>query len=154
LINLELGTVFRWNNFPDARYGEKDKARWFICVGFSGIFAQVAEVFLCTTTTQLEAFKDPKRRKGHNHHIFKTKPFDSECAIDFFEAPYSITQDKIDKLQNDIEIKGKLDKNILTLIYNSLYLSCNISPMELNDIHTSYNNAGITGLKKPKLSKK
>jgi len=40
------------------------------------------------------------------------------------------------------------------MIYNSFLLSKNISPIELLDIHASYNKAGITGLKKPKPYKK
>ena len=155
--NLELGTVLRWNNFPDARYGEKNKARWFVCVGFSNLFDQIAEIFLCTTTTQLNSFKYNGNRKGHNHFIFdvnKFNFFDEDCAIDFFEKPYAVNQDRLNKYQNDIEIRGRLDNDTLIFIYNSLFVSKNISPIELSDIHTSYNMAGITGLKKVKPSKK
>jgi len=70
----EIGTVFRWINFPYARYGEKDKPRWFICIGFSSIITSMVtgteEIFLCTTTTQLDSFKNGGIRKGHRYYIF------------------------------------------------------------------------------------
>ena len=154
---LEIGTVFRWINFPVPRYGEQEKPRWFICIGFSSIVSGIEDIYLCTTTTQLNSFKSSGSRKGHRHFIFNTDKFpffDEDCIIDFDEKPYTISKEKLNKCKDDISIKGKLDNNTLIMIYNYFFLSNNISLLELHDIHTSYNNAGITGLKKPRPYKK
>ncbi len=152
-MNLEVGTVFRWDNFPDARYGSEEKARWFICVGFSGKFAQIAMVYLCTTTTQLEKFKKTGSRAAHSKHIFTTNQFqcfEQDCAIDFDERPYPLEKSKLSVCQKDIEIRGSIDKNTLRMIYNRFFRSRSMSYKEIVDIHDSFNMAGITGLKKPK----
>jgi len=156
-LTIKIGTVFRWNNFPDARYGEKNKARWFMCVGFSGAFVQISVAYLCTTTTQLEKFKGTGSRRNHDHFIFKTNQFptfDEDCAIDFDEKPYLIELRKLNAHLKDIEEKGVLDENTLRMIYKRFLRSKHISFKELSDIHNSLNVAGITGLKKPKRFKK
>jgi hypothetical protein len=156
-LNLEVGTVFRWDNFPSRRFGGESKARWFVCLGSSGIFAQVAIVYLSTTTTQLQHFGTSGTRKKHSKFIFKTNEFpvfDKECAIDFHEQPYSIELAKISNYQNDIEIRGMIDENTMRMIYKRLSSSGFTSPKILSDLHDSFNRAGITGLKKPKHRKK
>ena len=156
-MNLEVGTVFRWDNFPSHRFGGESKARWFICLGYSGIFAQVTNVYLSTTTTQLQHFGTSGTRRNHSHFIFKTNQFpffDKECAIDFYEQPYSVELTKISNCQNDIEIRGTIDENTMRMIYKRLSSSGFTSPKILSDLHDSFNRAGITGLKKPKHLKK
>jgi hypothetical protein len=155
-LNIELGTVFRWINFPSPRHqksGNNNKPRWFICVGFSGEFAQVAVAYLCTTTTQIEKFQSGGVRSGRAHFVFKTsqfKFFEEDCVIDFDEAPYSMRKEQLKAFESDIEIRGTLDEQTLRMIYNQLLRSRFISSMELQDIHDSFNMAGISGLKKPK----
>ncbi len=156
-MNLEVGTVFRWDNFPSHRFGSESKPRWFICLGFSGIFAQVATVYLSTTTTQLQHFGTSGTRRNHSHFIFKTNQhpiFEEDCVIDFDERPYPVAETKIESHQNDIHIKGRLNEDTTRMIYNRFLRSRSLSVMELSDIHASYNNAGIVGLKKPKPLKK
>jgi len=41
-LTLEIGTVFRWDHFPIPRYGGKTKPRWFISLGETGPFSQLA----------------------------------------------------------------------------------------------------------------
>lgn len=156
-MNIEIGTVFRWNNFPLPRHGDEEKARWFICVGFSGLFSQIASVYLCTTTTQIESFQSPGIRSTHSHFIFKTNRFpvfDQECAIDFDEPPYLIELTRLTSHQRDIEIKGNLDENTPRMIYKRLLSSKFTSPKILSDLHDSFNKVGITGLKKPRHPKR
>ena len=156
-MNLEVGTVFRWDNFSLHRFGGESKPRWFICLGFSGFFAQVAIVYLSTTTTQLQHFGTSGKRRNHSHFIFETNQhpiFEEDCAIDFDERPYHANKANIKSCKNDIIIKGQLNEDTMRMIYNRFYRSRPMSVMELNDIHTSYNNAGIVGLKKPKPLKK
>lgn len=152
-MTLEVGTVIKWHNFPAPRFGTEIKPRWFICIGFSATFAQFSEIYLYTTTTQLEQFKRGGSRGAHSHFIFKCnqyKVFEQDCAIDFHEPPYSISQSLYEQKQVNIEVKGKLREQDLRMIYNKLLPSPAIAPIVLRDIHSSYNKAGITNLKKPK----
>ncbi|MBU3896712.1 MAG: hypothetical protein KJ697_02145 [Nanoarchaeota archaeon] len=155
-MNIDVGTVVRWNNFPLPKYGEEKKPRWFICIGFTGIFAQVAEVYFCTTTAQIDKFNSGGIREKRDHYIFQTNHpkysmFDENCIIDFEEKPYVVTKNKLNYHQNDIEIRGELDEQTLRMIYNCILKSNRrLSLMEKRDIHDSYNKFGITGLKKPK----
>jgi hypothetical protein len=154
-LNINVGTVIRWNSFPLPKYGKEKKPRWFICIGFTGIFAQVAEIYLCTTTTQTNSFESGGAREKRDHYLFKTNHsrysmFDQDCIIDFDERPHVITQTKINDHQNDIEIKGQLDEQTLRMIYNRMCKCKFLSLMEKRDIHDSYNKYGITGLKRPK----
>jgi hypothetical protein len=152
-MSIKVGTVFRWNNFPDNRYGEGNKARWFICVGFTGTFSPCPLVYSYTTTTQLHHFSSGGIRDRHSHHIFKVSEhpcFEQDCAIDFHESPYSIENDKLYDFSVDIEEKGVLQEQILRMIYKRTITSRQISYMVKMDIFTSFNQVGITGLKKPK----
>jgi hypothetical protein len=160
-LNLEVGTVIRWDNFPDPRFDidNEIKARWFICLGFSGIFAQIAVVYLSTTTTQLQHYKESGKRKNHSHFIFQTNQyptFEKDCVIDFSEQPYPATETKLKSCQNDININimGKLTEDTMRMIFKRFSRSGSVAPKVLGDIHTSYNNAGITSLQKPKHHKK
>jgi len=152
-LNLEVGTLFRWNNFPDPRYGSDIKARWFIYLGDTGPFSQIAIFYLATTTTQTNNFLKGGTRAGHSHFKFETRQFpifDEDCIIDFDESPYSIEKENFLKKQSDIIIKGRLKEETLRMIYKRFLESGVCSKMEMLDIHNSFNNAGITGLKKPK----
>jgi len=136
------------------KYGGGIKPRWFICLGFTDQFAQVSSIYLSTTTTQIEHFRQHGQRGGHAHFLFRAEEiqvFEQDCIIDFFERPYSIDKTKIDEHSGDIEIKGSLDEQRMRMIYNKYLVSKNTSPMEMLDIHNSYNLQGIEGLKRPKI---
>ncbi len=152
-MNLKVGTVIRWDNFPSQRFSGKKKARWFVCLGFSGVFAQIATVYLSTTTTQLQHFKDHGERSRHSRFIFETKQFplfEQDCAIDFDEPLYPTEESQLDKYSKDIEIRGELEVETMRMLYKRFLQSPQLSRKVLFDIHDSYNKAGITGLKKPK----
>lgn len=76
--------------------------------------------------------------------------FDDDCIIDFDEKPYSIEKNNLLKNQASIVEKGKLNEQTLRMIYNRFLESGLLSKMEMLDLHSSFNNSGITGLKKPK----
>lgn len=152
-MNLEVGTVFRWNNFPFQKYGSEVKARWFVCVGSSGLFAQIAMVYLCTTTTQTDKFKGGGNRCNHSHFKFEISQFpefEEDCVIDFDEKPYSMEKNRLLSYKDDIETRGKLNDNILRMVYKRLQQSGLLSYVEKCDIYDSFNRCGITGLKRPK----
>lgn len=148
---MDVGTVFRWKDFPEPRSGEV-KARWFIYLGDSGPFSQVLIAYLCTTTTQIHHFKSGGNRSSHDHHLFQkapSSPFEEDCILDFDERPHAVAKST---LENNpcIEPKGKFDEQTLRMIYNRILKSKFFSKVVLRDIHESFNKAGITGLKRPK----
>lgn len=152
-MNLEVGTLLRWNHFPWPRYGTEIKPRWFICLGETGPFSQISFIYLATTTTQIEHFQPGGTRTGHNKFKFETRQFaffDDDCILDYDDPPYAIKKQDLLNHLADLEVKGKLNEQTLRMIYNNLLKSDSYSKMVLLDLHNSFNNAGITGLKKPK----
>jgi len=148
---LRVGTVFKWNDFPDIRYGGKLKPRWFVYLGETTKIQPPIIAYIQTTTAQKSDFNPGGNRNTHIHYEFKSEktPFEVDCIIDF-SIP-SLDYEK-EKLENNpqIEIKGELDTEILKILYNKMYKSPQYSKMKLLDIHNSYNMVGIAGLKKPK----
>jgi hypothetical protein len=150
-VTLDVGTVFRWKDFPGPRGGGV-KARWFIYLGDSGYFSQVLLAYICTTTTQIQHFQLGGDRSSHDHFIFKkwpSSPFEDDCILDFDEPPHTPRESILEK-NPSIEEKGKLDEQALRMIYNRLCRSNAYSKIILRDIHESFNKAGIIGLKRPK----
>jgi len=80
--------------------------------------------------------------------------FDQDCAIDFDEKPYLVNLTTLTVHKKNISIRGKLKEQTLRMIYNRLLRSMPLSPIEMNDVHDSFNKAGITDLKRPKRSTK
>lgn len=71
------------------------------------------------------------------------------------KLPYAdVNEAKIKSCQNDIIIKGQLNEDTMRMLYKQFLRSRSLSIVELSDIHNSYKNAGILGLKKPKPLKK
>jgi len=148
---LNVGTVFRWKDFPDPRDGGV-KARWFIYLGDSGYLSQVLIAYPCTTTSQINHFQDGGDRRSHDHYLFKKSPkspFEEDCILDFDEPPHTPRKSSLEN-NLSIEEKGELDEQTLRMIYNRVCRSRTYSKVILMDIHESFNKAGITGLKKPK----
>lgn len=149
---MKPGTVFKWNNFPYPRIGDQIKARWFVCLGNTGLLSDPIIVHLCTTTTSLNDFKSGGKRSSHRFLLFEKiryPCFEEDCILDFDEPSFSESLKSLET-NKDIEIKGELDNQTLKSIYNGISVSKYYSPQILLDIHTSLNQIGITGLKKPK----
>ncbi|MFW6137804.1 MAG: hypothetical protein ACOC7U_01390 [Spirochaetota bacterium] len=148
---MRVGTVFKWNDFPDRRLGGELKPRWFVYLGDTGKFRTPVIAHINTTTTQLLDFQPGGKRYGHIHNIFKAEetPFECNCIIDFSSPLYHYHKEDLED-NPDIEIKGELNEEILKILYNKMVESAYYSKIVLLDIHRSYNMAGITGLKKPK----
>lgn len=151
-MRLTVGDVIRWDPFPYPREGTV-KARWFICLGRSSIVSTPVFAHLCTTTTQLHQFEAGGSRANHNIRRFGSKQykmFDADCALDFEEEPYPITEDVLRKCENDITLRGRLDIDTMRNIYNQFLKSDVISKMIMFEIHESFGRDGITGLKRPR----
>jgi len=152
-LTLEIGTLLRWDHFTQPRYGTETKARWFIYLGETGPFSQIALIYLATTTTQMDHFQQGSSRAGHSHFKFETRQFnifDYDCILDFDDPPYAIEKVTFLNRQADIAVKGKLNEETLRMIYNRFLKSGACSKMVMLDIHDSFNKAEIAGLKKPK----
>ena len=150
-MNLKVGDVFRWIDFPDPR-GGPIKPRWFVYLGETGSLSQVAFAYLSTTTTTLDDFKAGGKRSLHDHHVFKKEEvtfFDEDCVIDYEERPHTVKISKLETHLADIEPKGKLPTDKLRMIYKRVLKSDNYSKSILNDIHDSFNRSGIMGLRRP-----
>jgi hypothetical protein len=68
--------------------------------------------------------------------------------LDFDEPPFPESQGSLET-NKDIEIRGELNKETMKLIYDGVLKSPHYSPKIRLDIHTSLNQIGITGLRKP-----
>jgi hypothetical protein len=110
-------------------------------------------MYLCTTTTNLRDFEPGGKREHHTTCLFKTaspdSPFDEDCILDIDEGPYSLPEAQISN-NKDIEIKGKIGEQDMRMIYNRVVRSHRFSNRVKRDIHQSFNDAGITGLRMPK----
>jgi len=150
---LHVGTVFRWNRFPSPRYGGETKARWFIYLGETGQFSQIASVYLCTTTTKADHFKTGGSRERHSHFKFEVRQFpefEKDCILDFDDPPQPIEKTNLLNKSEDIDVRGRLSGDIIRMIYKRYLQSGSCSKRVLLDIHESINRDGISGLKKPK----
>ncbi|MDO8723218.1 MAG: hypothetical protein Q7J31_13495 [Syntrophales bacterium] len=152
-MTFEIGTVFRWDNFPLPRYGDETKARWFIYLGETGTFSHIAIIYLVTTTTQTNHFQSGGARSGHGHFRFEPRQFpafEEDSILDFDDQPYAIEKTRYLSNESDISVKGKLKEDTMRMIYNRFLQAGSCSKMVMLDIHDSFNKAGITALKKPK----
>ena len=117
-MTLDIGTIFRWDNFPLPRYGGETKPRWFIYLGETGPFSQIAIIYLATTTTQKAHFETNGDRCHHDFFRFEARQFsefEEDCILDFNEAPYPIEKDKFLKAQCDITNKGTLKEETMRI---------------------------------------
>ena len=148
---MKAGTIIKWNNFPYPRYGGEVKARWFVCLGDSGLLSEPVFIYLCTATTSLKDFESGGKRERHTICRFqaRTSPFDEDCIVDVDEGPYSLSQHELAN-NADIEVKGQLTEQDMRMIYNRVVRSNRFSKREKLDIHRSFNDAGIDGLKLPR----
>lgn len=150
-MNFEPGTVFVWKNYPYPRYGAEIKNRWFIYLGETGPFSQIAYVYISSTTTQVSKYDSYQSREKHSKFKFDVNNFplfDEECVIDFFEKPYEIKREWFEKEKDNIEEKGKLRQDTMKMIYGSFQRAGVCSKIMLQDIRESFNRAEITGLSK------
>jgi len=120
-------------------------------LGDTGLLSTPIIVYFCTTTTSEDDFKPGGRRENHRFLKFEKKKypcFDEDCLLDFDEPPFTEPGKSLES-HKDIEIKGELDKYTLKSIYEGVLRSQFYSPRVLLDIHSSLNQIGITGLRRP-----
>ncbi len=148
---MNVGTVFRWDQFPFPKFSSEEKPRWFIYLGKSSIFETPIFAYMCTTTSKTQYYKIGGSRDSNPHIIFRSGEygFIEDCILDLKTGFYSQITLKQLETNPDIEIKDVLCEVMLRRIYK-LILSTQFIPRKIkNDIHDCYNLDGITGLKRP-----
>lgn len=149
-MRLKVGDVIRWNDFPYPKEGEI-KPRWFIYLGRSSNITHPIFLYFCTTTTQLQYFNAGGNRAHHTLKRFDVRQFsifEENCILDYEEGIYdNLTEDKFIKCEANIEMKGSLDSDTMRNIYKQYLKSDICSRKILIDLHESFNQDGITGLK-------
>ena len=120
----KVGTVLKWNNFPDPKKGIEIKPRWFVYLGISSVFSIPIFAYISTTTTKIKDFESGGKRQTHNKIYFSkdNSPFEEDCVLDFDEGYYSIEKEKLE-MNSDIEIRGEIDIITLKRIYNGILKS-------------------------------
>lgn len=85
---FQVGTVFKWNNFPDAKFGSEIKSRWFIYLGTSSVFSIPILAYISTTTTKIKDFESGGKRESHDKIKFNNTdfPFEEDCILDIDEG--------------------------------------------------------------------
>jgi len=141
-MQVEVGAVILWHNFPNPQFGGKPKPRLFLSLGFTGPGVQPRLCYLHTTT----------RTRRNQVHFFisctKYGFFDHDCYLYFNEPPYPRQENEINS-HRDICAVGKIDKLDMKAIYEGIRQSRVYSLMQKMDIRYSLNLAGITGLRSP-----
>lgn len=104
-----------------------------------------------TTTKKLHYEKGGTRESFQNIRIKAGQfGFPEECIIDLITNFYSnIEYDTFIRAQSNITVIGKLDEEMMRRVYKLVLVATNISPKIKKDIHSSFNLAGITGLRMP-----
>jgi hypothetical protein len=151
----KVGDVLKWIDFPlpdDEK--SSPKPRWFISLGEIKDGTHCA--IMCTPTTQLQYYEEGEKRS--RHPIIRIKAgrfgFESDCILDLkINLIYrGLTPEIILKCQENIHVVTNIriqEENLLREIYNKI-LKSGHPPVIVQDIHDSYNLAGITKLQKPK----
>jgi hypothetical protein len=149
---MEIGTVFKWLNYPKPQYG-RVKDRWFVYFGTTSILSLEQNVFIFTTTGKTKLYEKGGSRESHKNIIrFEVGEygFEMPCVIDsyFFQNNWPV--EEFNNYRSDHEVKGKLPNQVLSDFYYKLLNEGNIETIIIKDIRRNLNSIGIFNLKVPK----
>jgi hypothetical protein len=149
---MEIGTVFKWINYPKQRDGIT-KDRWFVYLGTSSIVVKPLNVFIFTTTSQINLYESGNKRENKKNTIyFKAGDFgfDLDCILDVFNFQNNWTIEEFEKYKDNFDIKEKVSDEKLKIIYEKILKENSIQKIIKTDIRRNLNSIGIFGLKGPK----
>ncbi|NCO24585.1 MAG: hypothetical protein COZ07_01755 [Candidatus Infernicultor aquiphilus] len=149
---MEIGTVFKWINYPEQRDGIT-KDRWFVYLGTSSKLSTPLNVFIFTTTSKTNLYKSGNERENKKNTInFKAGEFgfDVDCILDVFFFQNNWTLGEFEKYKKYFDIKGKISNEKLKIIYGKILKENSIQKIIKIDIKTNLNNIRIFGLERPK----
>lgn len=91
--------------------GKEAKKRWFVYLGKVDFTQNPRNIFLCTTTTEMEKYKENKDCV-YVEFSPETSIFEEECllCLDYLETSY--TEDKFNEIYKP-ELKGRLTEEKL-----------------------------------------
>jgi len=149
---MDIGSVFRWDEYPKQRDGEL-KARWFIYLGLSSILSEPQNVFLLPSTTQIRLYKKGERRQNHKNIMEFEQGncgFEKKSIIDtyFFENNWTLPEFNIHR--NNMVVKGKVPNEDLRQLYGLILKDDYIERIIIVDIRRNLNSIKIFNLKMPK----
>lgn len=143
---MQPGSVFRWDNFPLPKDNGKEKARWFVHLGCTGIYVCPAVIYLVTSTTQIQHYV-PGGSRARNLAIrvdpAPATPFDSECVIDLDSGFYNVDPATIAGFGTSIEIKGVLSKLHMQQLWQLIDASTKIPKIVKRDIKRCFEDSGV-----------
>ena len=146
---MTVGQVVRWNNFPHAK-DRAAKPRFFIFVGKFSYGATNQNIYLYTTTTKSEYYEAGEIRDKHLTRSFGKGEFGfTEACILDIDLGWHIVQEHEIRNNPKIETVGQLPERISREIYELIWKSRSVPLAVKRDIYSSYNLAGITGLRVP-----
>lgn len=148
---MEIGSVFRWDEYPKQREGEL-KVRWFIYLGLSSILSEPQNVFLLPSTTQLELYGRGKRRQNHKKIKIFGKGycgFEKKSIVDiyFFENNWPLQE--FNSFKRKMIVRGRLPNDDLKQLYELISTDYYIERIVIIDIRRNLNGIGIYNLKMP-----
>lgn len=152
-MELTVGDIIRWEDFPFPKHTPKEiKTRWFLCLGKTGALENECYFFLVAGTTQLHHYEQGGDRCTHNYVKLpeRTANLPRTTVFDLTGSLYTnITEKMIYTYKSKIQTVGKLPEDRLRQFYKLMINEKRISKKIKQDIHLSFNNCGITGLKRP-----
>ena len=149
---MDIGTVFRWTNYPKQIDGIT-KNRWFVYLGTSSILSTPQNVFIFTTTSQLNLYEPGNKRESNKNTInfkFGEFGFEADCILDVFYFQNNWTLQEFERYKDFFIIKDKVSDEKLKIIYEKILKENSIQKIIKADIRRNLNNIGIYGLKNPK----
>ena len=155
MLQLELGDVFTWEQYPYHIEGEP-KRRWFVYLGeykenpdpFEGNVMIIAP----TTTTQIHYY-EPRESRARNPHVRFTPEdgfgFAAESVLDLSNEHIVVAKSVFRSNETSINVRGKVSHARLRLIYEKIRASTGYSPKSKAQIYENLKHAGISGLQPP-----
>lgn len=146
------GTIFIWHKYPNLHY-EGPKDIWGLYWGKTDPFIDPVQVIFHKFTSRYDKYKTGEAREDHRIYVMKKSDYG------FFEASHSVIDftfpcmfnNEADYNSAKIVPVHQLPEDKIRYFYNQIKQSySNIEYKIKCRIMENLNNAGITGLEKPK----
>lgn len=136
----KIGTVIR-TTLPYKSFGVDEKERWFVFLGRVNFTRSPRNIYLCTTTTQIQKYKE----NPSSTYVFfseKNSCFDRDCILCLDEIEDSYTETEFN-LKFKPEYKGEITKEKLREIAIKIK-KADLPKIIIDDILESFKLEGIS----------
>lgn len=141
-MDLEIGQVFIWHDFPFIRDGlSEEKNRWFIYLGRGSTLDTPLYIYMITPTSQDKFYKSGGTRYNNNYIEIKAGigGLLKDSYIDFTMNFYSdIPKSSFDTFDSFLEKQKKLPQDQSVRIYNKILVDKHIIRKIKKNIYESY----------------